>query len=282
MSLRPIILAALALLALATPGAARELGTAPDLRILGFSSDGRYFGFEQEGGDGASQRGAFAVDVVDRTTGLSATGFPRGATQLSWQATPADARHAAMRGFRFDEDDEASMQTPAIRRWTQATTRRPLRRLGLTEPGRRLAGRTWTDLTRMEGPVRFMADPDIIGAHPGLSTKYAVVARLTAPDDPNLACRERETAATYPLAVTLTPELPSWDPEAARRSPETFRERTIELTYMLPPMTCATSVHITDVYRNRASTTLAVVVLIIADSGHSDSAEYRAVMFPMR
>ncbi|WP_163773876.1 hypothetical protein, partial [Proteus mirabilis] len=84
-------------------------------------------------------------------------------TQLSWEATPADARRGAMRGFRFDEDDEASMQTQAIRRWTQATTRRPLRLLALTDPGHRLAGRPWTDLTRMEGPIRFMAEPDIIG-----------------------------------------------------------------------------------------------------------------------
>ncbi|WP_204268077.1 hypothetical protein, partial [Escherichia coli] len=43
---------ALVLPALATAAAARELGTAPQLRILGFSADGRHFGFEQEGGDG--------------------------------------------------------------------------------------------------------------------------------------------------------------------------------------------------------------------------------------
>lgn len=282
MSLRSIVLLALALLAPATPAAARELGTAPQLRILGFSTDGRYFGFEQEGGDGASQRGAFAVDVVDRTTGISATGFPRGVTQLSWEATPADPRHGAMRGFRFDEDDEASLQTQAIRRWTQTTTRRPLRALALTDPGHRLAGRAWTDLTPAEGPIRFMADPDIIGAHPGVSTKYAIAARLAAPDDPDLACRDREAAVTYPLTVTLTPELPASDPGAAARAPETFRERIVELAYVLPPMTCATAVRVTDVYRNRASTALAVVVLVIAGGGHSDAAEYRAVIFPMR
>lgn len=282
MSLRSIVFLALALLALATPTASRELGTAPQVRILGFSMDGRYFGFEQEGGDGASQRGAFAVDVIDRTTGSSAAGFPRGVTQLSWEATPADGRHRAMRGFRFDEDDEASMQTQAIRRWAQTATRRPLRALALTDPGQRLAGRAWTDFTRTEGPIRFMADPDIIGTHPGVSTKYAVAARLAAPDDPDLACRDREAAATYPLTVTLTPELPASDPDAARRSPETFRERSVELAYVLPPMTCATAVHVTDIYRNKASTALAVVLLIIAGGGHSDAAEYRAVIFPMR
>lgn len=283
MSLRSIVFLTLALLLpLAAPAAARELGTAPQLRILGFSADGRYFGFEQEGGDGASQRGAFAVDVVDRTTGMSAAGFPRGVTQLSWEATPADARHGAMQGFRFDEDDEASMQTRAIRRWAQAATRRPLRALALTDPGHRLAGRAWTDLTPAEGPIRFMADPDIIGTHPGVSTKYALAARLAAPDDPDLACRDRETAATYPLTVTLTPELPASDPGAAGRSPETFRERTVELAYVLPPMTCATSVRVTDVYRNTAASALAVVLLVIAGGGHSDAAEYRAVIFPMR
>ncbi len=186
---------------------ARELGSAPELRILGFSADGRFFGFEQEGGDGVSEKGAFAVDVAERDTHRSAAGFPRGATQLTFDSAPDDARRSGIRGFRY-RDDEATATTAVIRRWVQGTARRPLAALRLSDPGRRLGGFAITDLSETTGPVRFMERPDIIGAHPGVSLKLSVTADMPVPVDPDLACREREGAVTYPLTIKLTPEIP--------------------------------------------------------------------------
>ncbi|WP_439573984.1 hypothetical protein [Phreatobacter sp.] len=135
------VLAAAAVLAAPAPASSRELGTAPELRILGFSADGRYFGFEQEGGDGVNEKGAFAIDVVDRETGRSAPDFPRGATQLTFDSAPDDPRRQAIRSFRFSEDDSETASTQAIRRWVRQTARRPLQALRLADPGRRLGGR---------------------------------------------------------------------------------------------------------------------------------------------
>jgi hypothetical protein len=272
-------LAALALLALAPTAQARELGSAPELRILGFSADGRHFGFEQEGGDGVSEKGAFAVDVVERDAQRSAAGFPRGATQLTFESAQDDARRTGIRGFRYRDDDEATTTTEVIRRWVRTTTRRPLAALRLTDPGRRLGGFAITDISEVTGPLRIMERPDIIGAHPGVSMKYVVTAALPAPADPDLACRERESAVTYPLTVKLTPEIPEYDREAATRQPEAFRERSATINYVLPPKTCFTHARVTDVYRNEAGTSIAVVVAIILDAGFSDSAEYRAFVF---
>lgn len=268
-----------AFLAFPAPAGARELGTAPELRILGFSADGRHFGFEQEGGDGVSDKGAFAVDVVERDSGRSVSGFPRGATQLTFDSAADDPRRQGIQGLRFREDDEATVATAAIRRWVRQVSRRPLQTLRLTDPGRRLGGRAITDLSASEGPVRVMDRPDIVGAHPGTSMKYAVTAEMPVPADPDLACRERETSATHRLTVTLAPEIPSWDPEAATRNPEPFRTRAITLDYTLPPRTCLIATRVTDVLRNEAGTSIAVVVALLIDVGFTDSAEYRAVLF---
>ncbi|QCK84743.1 hypothetical protein E8L99_02580 [Phreatobacter aquaticus] len=276
-----LVLAGLCL-AIGQPAIARELGTAPELRVLGFSADGRHFGIEQSGGDGASERGAFAIDVIDRNTGRSATGFPRGVTQLSWDSEPNDARREAMRDFSFDEDKDDSMQTPAIVAWARAAAAPRLQEISLSDPGQRLAGRSWTDLTRINGPIRFMTRPDIIGAHPGVSMKYTLTARMPAPHDPQLRCREREASASARLTVTLKPEIPASDRESARRNPQAFAEQNAVIDYVLPPKTCAIGVHVTDVYRNSDATTLGVVVLVLLDVGHSDSGEYRAVAFPLR
>jgi hypothetical protein len=276
-----LLLAAVAAASLlaAGHGQARELGAAPTLRVLGFSADGRYFGFEQEGGDGVHDKGAFAIDVIDRTTGAFAAGFPRGVTQLAWDSPESDTRRAAMRGFRFDEDKEETTTTEAIRRWVRSVTRRPLQALRLNDPGHRLGGRPLTDLTEVQGPVRVMTHPDIIGAHPGVSMKYTVTAAMPVPDDPDLACREREEAVTFPLTIKLTPDIPSWDQEAATRQPEAFRERSIVISYVLPPKTCFTAARVTDVYRSSNNGSIAVVVAMILDVGFTDSAEYRAALF---
>lgn len=277
--LHPAAAAAFALLVLAPAASARELGSAPELRILGFSADGRYFGFEQEGGDGVNEKGAFAVDVVERDAATSVPGFPRGATQLTFDSAQNDARRTGIRGFRFREDDADSTSTQAIRRWVRQISRQPLAALRLSDPGRRLGGYAITDISAATGPVRVMERPDIIGAHPGVSMKYTVTATLPAPDDPNLACRERDVPVTYPLIVKLTPEIPDYDREAAARLPEVFRERSITIHYVLPPKTCFIAARVTDVYRNEAGTSLAVVVAMILDVGFTDSAEYRAVLF---
>lgn len=277
--LAPTCFAFLAAVALTPPAAARELGQAPELRILGFSADGRHFGFEQEGGDGVHERGAFAVDVVDATTGRSVRGFPRGVTQVAWDSEASDPRRAAMRGFRFSDDDEASATTAAVRRWTRSVTQRPLRALRLTDPGRRLGGHALTDLTETSGPVRVMDGPDIIGAHPGTAMKYTVTARMPVPEDPDLACRERATGEAHTLTVTLTPEVPSWDPEAATRAPRAFREQSAALPFILPPKTCFQQARVTDVYRSENGRSIAVVVAVTFDVGFTDSAEYHATIF---
>jgi hypothetical protein len=278
-SFRRAALAAFALIAVIPGASARELGSAPELRILGFSADGRHFGFEQEGGDGVSDKGAFAVDVVVQDSQRSAPGFPRGATQLTFDSAQDDARRAGIRGFRYSDDDEATAATESIRRWVRTTTRRPLAALRLNDPGRRLGGFAITDISEATGPLRIMERPDITGAHPGVSMKYTVTAALPAPADPDLACREREGAVTYPLTVKLTPEVPDYDREAATRQPEAFRERSATIDYVLPPKTCFTHARVTDVYRNEAGTSIAVVVAIIVDTGFTDSAEYRAFVF---
>lgn len=272
--------AALAFFVAAATAQARELGTAPELRILGFSADGRYFGIEQEGGDGISEKGAFAIDVADRDTGRSATGFPRGATQLTFDSAPDDARRAAIRGFRFTEDDADSASTEAIRRWTRQVSRRPLAALALRDPGRRLGGRALTDLSEVQGPVRVVERPDIVGAHPGTSLKFSVFAAMPVPEDPNLACRDREAAVSYPLTVKLTPEVPDYDREVSTRYPQLFRERSITVTYVLPPKTCFVRAQVTDIYRNDEGTSFGVVLAVVVDAGFTDSAEYRAFVFP--
>lgn len=276
---RNLILAGLLALAVAGPATARELGSAPNLRILGFSADGRYFGFEQDGGDGVNEKGAFAVDVADATTGRSARGFPRGVTQVAWDSEAHDPRRAAMRGFRFREDDETTASTAAVRRWTRGVTRRPLQALRLTDPGRRLGGFALTDISETTGPVRVMSEPDIIGAHPGTAMKYTVTAAMPVPADPDLACRERERSEAHTLTITLKPDIPSWDPEAATRAPNAFREQSVALPFILPPKTCFHAARVTDVYRNGAGSRIAVVVAVTFDVGFTDSAEYHATVF---
>jgi hypothetical protein len=271
--------AALAILATAYAAPARELGSAPELRILGFSPDGRLFGFEQEGGDGVSEKGAFAVDVVERDAHRSAPGYPRGATQLTFDSAEDDARRTGIRGFQYSEDDPQTASTGVIRRWVRSNGRHPLAALRLIDPGRRLGGRAITDISEGGGPVRVMERPDIIGAHPGVSLKYTVTATMPVPDDPNIACREREAAATYPLTVKLTPEVPDYDRAALDRAPEIFRERSAVIDYVLPPRTCFLSARVTDVYRNEDGTSIAVVIAMILDVGFTDSAEYRAFVF---
>ena len=234
-----LALAGLVLLAATGMAAARELGSAPNPRILGFSPDGRYFGIEQDGGDGVHEKGAFAVDVADATTGRSARGFPRG------------------------------------------VTRRPLQALRLTDPGRRLGGFALTDISEVKGPVRVMAEPDIIGAHPGTAMKYTVTAAMPVPEDPDLACRERERSEAHTLTITLKPDIPSWDPEAASRTPNAFREQSVALPFILPPKTCFQAARVTDVYRNESGRSIAVVVAIIFDVGFTDSAEYHATVFAL-
>jgi len=270
---------ALAILAIAPAAPARELGSAPELHILGFSPDGRLFGFEQEGGDGVNEKGAFAIDVVERDTHRSAPGFPRGATQLTFDSAEGDLRRAGIRGFQFSEDDPQTASTDVIRRWVRANGRQPLAALRLIDPGRRLGGRAITDISDTSGPVRVMERPDIIGAHPGISLKYTITATMPVPDDPNASCREREAAVTFPLTVRLTPEVPEHDRAAASRAPEVFRERSAVVDYVLPPKTCFLSARVTDVYRNEAGTSIAVVVAMILDVGFTDSAEYRAFVF---
>lgn len=274
-----LALAGLVLLAATGMAAARELGSAPNLRILGFSPDGRYFGIEQDGGDGVHEKGAFAVDVADATTGRSARGFPRGVTQVAWDSEAQDPRRAAMRGFRFSEDDETTASTEAVRRWTRGVTRRPLQALRLTDPGRRLGGFALTDISEVKGPVRVMAEPDIIGAHPGTAMKYTVTAAMPVPEDPDLACRERERSEAHTLTITLKPDIPSWDPEAATRTPNAFREQSVALPFILPPKTCFQAARVTDVYRNESGRSIAVVVAVIFDVGFTDSAEYHATVF---
>ena len=276
---RSLALTGLLLVALTGAGGARELGSAPVLRILGFSADGRHFGFEQDGGDGVNEKGAFAIDVVDATTGRSARGFPRGATQVAWDSEPNDPRRAAMRGFRFSEDDDTTASTEAVRRWARSVTRQPLRALRLTDRGRRLGGSALTDITATSGPVRVMAEPDIIGAHPGTAMKYTVTAGMAVPDDPNLACRDRAAGESHTLTVTLKPDIPAWDPEAATRSPHAFREQSVALPFILPPKTCYRSAQVTDVIRSENGASLAVVVAVTFDVGFTDSAEYHATVF---
>lgn len=274
-------LAAIAVLTFAQIAPARELGSAPELRILGFSPDGSLFGFEQEGGDGVSEKGAFAVDVVERDSHRSAPGFPRGATQLTFDSAGDDARRNGIRGFQYSDDDAGTASTEVIRRWVRRTGRRALMSLRLTDPGRRLGGRAITDISEGNGPVRVMERPDIVGAHPGLALKLTVTASMPVRDDPDLACRDRAAAATHALTVKLAPEVPSYDREAADRMPEVFRERSAVIDYVLPPKTCFLSARITDIYRNEAGTSLAVVVAMIVDVGFTESAEYRAFLFSL-
>ncbi len=111
--------------------------------------------------------------------------------------------------------------------------------------------------------------------------KYAVTAEMPVPADPDLACRERETSEMHRLSVTLAPEIPSWDQDAATRSPEAFRTRTIAIHYVLPPKTCLIAPRITDIVRNEAGTSMAVVIALLIDAGFTDSAEYRAVVFAL-
>lgn len=274
-------LALLGLAVLLPAAEARELGTAPQVTVLGFSADGRHFGFEQRGGDGVDERGAFAIDVVDRTTGASSRGFPRGVTQMSWEAEPSDARRAAMQGLRIDPDREETMTDAALERRVRAAVRAPLAALRITDRGRRLGGTPLTDLTERQGPVRVMMEPDVIGAHPGVSMKYQVTATYDLPPDPDASCRERETSLTVPITVTVKPEIPSYDEEAAKRNPEAFRTRSQVMTWIAPPKTCLTATRVSDVFRNSSGSTLAVLVAIVVDVGHTDGAEYRAVAFPL-
>ncbi len=217
--------------------------------------------------------------MVDAATGGSATGFPRGATQLAFQSDANDPRRIALRGFRFREDDEATTSTELIRRWARGASRRSLQALRLTDPGRRLGGYALTDLSETTGPVKVMDQPDIIGAHPGTAMKYTVTATMPVPADPDLACRERETSESLRLTIALAPEIPSWDPEAATRAPKAFRTQSVELPHTLPPKTCFTRAQVTDVLRSRNGRGIAVVVALIYDVGFTDSAEYRATVF---
>ena len=97
--------------------------------------------------------------------------------------------------------------------------------------------------------------------------------------DPDLACRERERSEAHTLTITLKPDIPSWDPEAATRAPNAFREQSVALPFILPPKTCFHAARVTDVYRNGAGSSIAVVVVVTFDVGFTDSAEYHATVF---
>lgn len=279
---------ALALL-IGTPALAREQGSAPDVRVLGFSQDGRYFGYETTGGVPATGAGAYAIDVVDRNTGQSVRGFPRGVTQMSIDAPADDQRQTWMRGLGLDPDKPETFEERRIRRVVMRDVSGPLRRMALRDPGFRVAGHPLTDIDRPGGSLRFITRPDILTHQPATIIVYKLETRLSADpeglrvlSDPEANCRERETPAQMTLSVDLRPETPAHDPEAASRSPEAFRPQSIRLPIVVPRLQCLAGAVVTDVYVDSQRRTLAALVAILMEDSMTESVEMRAVIYPLR
>jgi hypothetical protein len=184
----------------ATSSVAREIGSAPELRVIGFSPDGRYFAYEQYQDDEVSDAAIAAIDVIDRETGRSAAGFPFGFLGMS-----AKGRFPApVGGHRIKIDDKlpGSKRLAALRAEIARQARPRLERLRIGMAGRRLAGFPVTARVDNAAQVDFALAPMLSGhGMRDMQIIYRATTRL-APADLG-ACGESMKAVDHRVLLKL-------------------------------------------------------------------------------
>lgn len=251
--------------------AARELGSAPEVEIIGFSPDRRYFAYEQYLHDSLDEISTMVIDVVDRTTGRSADGFPVG-----FFGVGADGDYPARLG-----DGEIALTAGLtglagladMQRAVRHAARPALAKLGIDRGDyRRLAGSPATD--RAPPPqfdfVHFATLPGFV---PDMQEVYRVRARF----EPAMrkACSDG-AASISDGAVAI--DIETVDPRSGEARP-IGAER---IAWPLPAGDCPFEVRITDILtmpygkENPTDIVTAVVVLAVSTGPHSESARYLA------
>lgn len=269
-----IALRLLAVFALAVPLAkaamARELASAPYAEPIGFSSDRRYFAYEQYYFDDLSEEAIMAVDVIDRTTGRSADGFPIGL--LGWGP---DGEYPARLGSQEIVVDEAltgmklfAMAQEAVR----AAARPELERLAVLPGYRRLAGNPVTDRAPATY-VDFVHHATLEGAVPDMQETWRLSARIE-PNGPGGCMGGGFDPSGSRIVV-----------DAQAIHPHTGELRAIgsvSIPWDLSPEDCPLAVRITDVVtvpygrEDPLDTVTAVMVLATSTGPHAESARYFA------
>ena len=263
---------AFALLGLAlAPAAARELASAPEVAIIGFSPDGRHFAYEQYENADVSDAAIAAIDVIDRTSGASAKGFPFGFLGVSKGGEfPLKVGGHKIKKDESDEvsgDKKLATLRAAVRRQTAAR----LKALKIGEPGRRLAGRTITDRSASKPEVEFVLGPTLPGPVPDMQPIYRASASF-APND-HETCVQDSKAADHTIKLKIDQLHP--------RDETVEGTTTAEIAWPAGENECAQTVRITDVIAPPPSTGdgpsfVVVIALAISWGGHSETSRYFA------
>ena len=251
-------------------GIARELASAPEVRIIGFSADGRYFAYEQFEDDAVSDTAIAAIDVIDRDTGRSAAGFPFGFIGLEkngqFPTRVGDHR------ITISETLSGTARLAQLRADIARETRPRLDALKIDVPGRRLAGFPVT--ARIDGitNVDFVLAPMLPGKDmPDPQAVYRATTAI-APDDTS-ACVDN----MRPVDHVIELKFEAIDAAAYAALPAIVTKTA----WPSGEHECASLVRITDVIaapsRAQDESQMVVILMLAVSWGtHADTARYFA------
>jgi hypothetical protein len=270
------ILIAISLIALAAslsiaPVIARELASAPEIRIIGFSADGRYFAYEQFEDDTVSDTAIAAIDVIDRDTGRSMAGFPFGFLGMEkngqFPARVGDHR------ITINENLSGTARLAQLRADVVRETRARLDELKIDVPGQRLAGFPVTARIERITTVDFVLAPMLPGKDmPDPQTVYRATTAIT-PDDMSICVDSMK-----PVDHVIELKLEVIDDTGARAALPAIVTKT---AWPSGQHECASLVRMTDVIAappraQHEPRTVVVLMLAVSWGAHADTARYFA------
>jgi hypothetical protein len=182
------------------PVIARELGSAPEIRIIGFSADGRYFAYEQFEDDTVSNTAIAAIDVIDRDTGRSATGFSFGF--LGMEKNGQFPARVGEHRIAISETLSGAARLAKLRADIARETRARVDDLKVNILGQRLAGFPVTARIERAANVDFVLAPMLPGKDmPDPQIVYRASTAIT-PDDTS-ACVDRMKPVDHVIELKL-------------------------------------------------------------------------------
>lgn len=261
--------ACLAACLISSAASARELASAPEVRIIGFSADGRHFAYEQFESDDVSDSAISAIDVVERDSGASAKGFPFGFLGISSGNGEFPTRVGGHK-ISVNEDQLMTARLKTLREAVARGSRARLSALGISVQGRRLAGFSITDRSPGAGAPEFVLSPTLPGPVPDQQPVYRATASFTPSDTE--ACISDQKIQSHTIQLKIE-EL----------NPDKKVTGTTEATVPWPAAgeVCASSIRITDIVAapvqgENAPQYVAVVMLAISWGGHAEASRYFA------
>jgi hypothetical protein len=250
---------------------ARELASAPEIRIIGFSADRRYFAYEQFEDDAVSDTAIAAIDVIDRVTGRSIAGFPFGF--LGMEKNGQFPMRVGDHRITISENLPGTARLAQLRADVARETRARLDELKIDVPGQRLAGSPVTARIEHTTNVDFVLAPMLPGKDmPDSQTVYRATTAI-APDDTS-ACVDN----MKPVDHVIELKLEAIDAAGGRAALPAIVTKT---AWPSGQHECASFVRMTDVIAAppRAQDeprTVVVLMLAVSWGAHADTARYIA------